>query len=409
MSVETQELQTPHSLLGFMESEKAEAAKAAEAAAEKPEVTSGSEVPAGEEVSGETGGSPITATAEEEATQEPTAESAWLRGFLEKANFDSEGIPDDELEQLVLAELRAEKPQPDVADTKKQDTANQETKDGTPLPLPAKDGVESEKEGTLGKSVGKLEYDARLAAMVTFDASGRAVANEDFGDAGREAAQKINDYSAARRKRVEDLVDDPIGYLMADLKREMESVVGSKLNEFRAEQQTSSQAAEQERLAQEEIDRVAAIMRANEARFYKTGVDGKPRVSLKTQRRVLSDFGSDVDTEFRELKAISPGVPDSVILEKAMRIAERYHVKPTSPGATAESTAEKKKQFLAKDRTNTQTDKEADREPASLGERLELGGGTTLLDAVLNNPDLIDNPVVAKLRQAKETKPKEWR
>ena len=401
MSVETQELQTPPSLLAFMESEKAEAAKAAEAIVEKPEVTSGSEAPVDEGVSVEAEESPITATVEEEPAKEPTAESAWLRGFLAKANFDSEGIPDDELEQLVLAELRAEKPQPVVADTKRQDTSNQETKDGTPLPSPTKDGVESKTEGTLGTSVGKLEYDARLAAMVTFDASGRAVANEDFGDAGRDAAKKINDYSAARRKRVEDLVDDPIGYLMADLKREMESVVGAKLNEFRNEQQTSSQAAEQKRLEQEEIDRVAAIMQANESRFYQVGADGKPRVSLKSRQRVLSDFGSDVDAEFRELKAISPMVPDSILLEKAMRTADRYHVKPTAPGATADAVADKKKQFLAKDRTNTQTDTTVDREPASLGERLELGGGTSLLDAIRNNPDLIDNPVVAKLRQAK--------
>jgi len=391
------ELETP-SLLAFMESEK----KTAEVVDEQPEVTSGQE-PEAEVTSGtETEESGSEVESDEQDSSEPAqanAETAWIRAVLAEKNIDLDGLSDDDLREAILQEFgEQEKPSRQVA----------EVKDETPPPSPVTDDKESTKGEGLNKdadrSIAKLEYDARLAALVTIDEHGNAVPKPEHGEQAKEAAKQINDYSSARRKRVEELVNDPIGFLMADIKREMQSLVGNELKQFRDEQQTVAQKQVAQRMVQEESERVAAILKQNEPRFYKVDSSGKPRLSLKTRKPMLTEFGSQVDAEFLELKAINPQALDSVLLDKALRTVEQFSKAAAAPTEVAKEVADKKKQFLAKDRTNTQTNHEADREPAKLSERLELGGGTSLLDAIAENPDLVDNPVVARIRQQRQNK-----
>jgi hypothetical protein len=391
--------ETTPSLLSFMESEKHAAStvvtEAPEAPEANPEVTS---APV-DVVETETEDQPESQEVADEPEQKSPAEVAYLRAFLKKANLDPTGISDDELEELVLRELRAEPVAP------KQPEPVKQVKDEPPPPLPRTDVVESKvgeapntEKTESQRAVERLEYDARLAAMVTFDENQKAVPKDDSEEA-LEAAKKINAYSKARRDRVEKLVDDPIGYLMQDLRREMKAVVEEEFKGFEAKQQTAQQRAIQDRIAYEESERVAAIMRDNKARFYELGADGEPRKLLKTGEVVMTAFGREVDQEFVELKQLNPNAPDSVLMAKAIKTVEKYTSAPKPKEDTAAEAADKKKKFLSEDRKTEPLVRET--QPATLSERLELGSGTSLLQAILSDPDNIDNPVVAKLRQQK--------
>lgn len=406
-----------NSLLSFMESERAAAKEAddkkveAEAtSADADVVVEGEDEPvadSGSETDTESDKSPepeVDTSAEPDKTP---AEQAFLRAFLAKANIETEGIPDDELEAMVLAELKGASSDTsqssDFGQTKGAEEKPAEVKDELAPQLPRKDVEESakgddSKQSASEREIARLEYDAKLAEYVTFEGD-KAVPKEEYGEDGKAAARAINEYSAARRARVEKLVDDPVSYLMGDFKREMKALVAEELNNFRTEQQTLTQKQAQEQqaaiAAQREADAVAEIMRENKARFYEVGADGEPRRLFKSNTPVFTHFGKEVDKEFVELRDLNPHVPDSVLLAKAIRTVERYAA-PKPKETTAAETAEKKKKFLEADRT---VEKEREAHPATLSERLELGTGVNLLQAIMSDPDNVDNPAIAKLRQ----------
>lgn len=384
------------SLLNFMkEAESQSAEEQPEKVAQEAEVTSAEQE---KQVEAE-------ATSEEspdEQSEEPVAsgEGGWLRNWLAKAGYDPDELSeldDDEIERQALDRLRggAEQPTP-ATDGKVAQPATDGAQVAPPSPAPEKESKEQEKAQA---ELEKLEYDRRIAELVRLE-NGKYLPIDETPEA-IEAAKVANAYTTKRRERLEKIVDDPRGTLEPLFDELIEKRLQERFEAFQKQQEEAQARLALERQRMSEEQRLQSIIEENKSLLYKLDDEGQIQRSLKTNKLKFTPFGREVERQFLELAELSPEQNQSVLLQKAIRDVSRY-MKPeqaeeVAPKAAPASPAEKKKEFLEKAKAAT-VDTEVSKKPASVQETVELGAGTTLLDAIVSNPDTQDNPAVQAIR-----------
>lgn len=323
------------------------------------------------------------------AADEAKDAKSWLRDFLEKHNKHTEGIPDSELEAYAARKL-FETPAPVAAVVQQPAFVSTQVAPVAEVQTPSDDKK--------SRKVAKLQYDQALATMVSFDDDGRAVPRPEFGGSAIEAASKVNQYSEARRKRVEDLVDDPIGFLQDDMldivREEMRGLIGKEFENFKSSQQTEYQRFSAERAQDAERSSVTELLTLNKSKLYIVGKDGQPALSLDTNLPILSPYGSAVDEELKELEQINPNAQQSLLIAKAIRTVDKIFSQPEK--LTPETVAAKKQAFLEKDKRHV-VPVSPDRPEASLADALANHAPMTLLEMIKRNPNLVGNPALAEL------------
>lgn len=388
------------SLLDFMKAAEAEKPEGNEeqAALEKTEVTSETEE---QEVPVEDVAQEEEPPAEEPESKQPEdSEVKGLRNWLAKAGYDPEEIAeldDEEVSQHVMDRLRGGNESPDPAtEGKAAQSATDGEQTAPPSPAPKQEAKGATEKTSVESELEKLEYDRRIAELVKQE--GNKYVPVDESPEAAEAAKIANSYVAKRRERLEKIVDDPRGTLQPLFEELIERKLQERFEAFQKSQEEMQALALAEQRNRSEQERLQALVTENESMLYKLDESGKRRVSLKTNKLMLTKFGKEVERQFMELAEISPNQPQSVLLQKAIKDVSRY-MKPDEPveEKPKAAPAEKKREFLEKAKAAT-VDTEVSKKPASVQETVELGAGMTLLDAIANDPDNQDNPAVQAIR-----------
>lgn len=339
--------------------------------------------------------SPVAEVTPTDAVEPTPAEEvkdakSWLRDFLEKHGKHVDGLPDSELEAFAERKLFADP-------TPAQPVVQAAPVQVAPV-VPVVAPTEAKTPTTPSRKVARLQYDQALATMVTFDEDGQAIPNPSFGAAAIEAAAKVNQYSASRRKRVEDLVDDPIEFLKDDMldivREEMRAQIGKEFETFKSSQQTEYQKFEAERARMAEGSAVNELLSSNKAKLYLLGKDGEPAKSLDTNLPILSPYGSAVDEQLKELEALSPNAAQSALIAQAIKIVDKIFGQPAKP--TPQTIAEKKQAFLEKDKQHV-VPVTPDRPQASLADTIANHAPMSLAEMIKRNEANVGNPVLAEL------------
>lgn len=368
---------------------------------EKPEVTSAPVADETADVQDET-----TEEVVDEAEPEEEKPAGWgLRGWLEKAGYDVEeleDLTDDELDSLAVERFQGgakEKPPEQSTDGAAAQPARDGAKAEPPSPKPEKQDVSA---GSVDDELAKLEYDHNIAQLVKQD-GGRYLPVDDTPEAV-EAAKVANSYSRKRQERFNKILDDPKGTLGPWMQQMVDSLieqkVEAKLDGYRKSQEELRAKELQEQRVMQEEQRYFATLEKHKAEIYKLSDQGEPRKSLKTGKLMMTPFGREVDRVFLELAELSPNQPHSVLLDKAIGLVGKY-LKPEAPIKKEAPVADKKKAFIEKARAAS-VDAEVGKKPATVQETVELGASTSLLEAILNDPDNQDNEEIQKLRMSRQ-------
>ena len=374
---------------------------------QKPEVNSAEvekEIPEAEQVVEET---QEPEAKESDVEPEGDGEGKWLRSWLAKAGYDEEELEelgDEEVHQFALQRFKGD----DTPPQPKEGDAERTARDGeqsAPPSLKKEEKPEPEKvslpvKPEVGDELAKLEYDRSIALLVK-EEGGRFLPVDDTPEAAA-AAKEANQYNRKRQERLNKIIDDPAGTLGPWMQKEIERIAELKLEErFQSYQKTQEELARKQQFEQQialENKRWEDIVSKNEKSLYKLGDDGQRRKSVKTGKWMMTQFGRDVDREFLELQELSPEKPQSVLLEKAIATVKRYTKSEASAEQKETPVEDKRKTFLEKAK-KADVDTEVSKKPATVQEAVELGASTSLLEAILNDPDNQDNESVQKMQR----------
>jgi hypothetical protein len=335
--------------------------------------------------------------AEAETPEEPTS---WLREFLSsKIGIEVDGVPDDELESFVEGKIKRKDTNAGGKDGSAEHSPRQDVSESAAQQSPAPAKESDAPAAAAGRKVGKLEYDRALAEYVTFDDKGNATPNPEFGAQGEKAAEQLNSYTTARRKRAEEFIDDPVSYLQDDLRAEFQKMLDEQLTQrdqtYRSERETEAQNYARAVAEQQESQAVQQLLDINKSKLYVVGKDGEPKRLLDSENPVFTQYGRDVDLEFIALQKINPAARHSVLITEAIRIADRYHAKDAAKAAPAAVDA-RKREFLDQGKKHSPA-VSADKPPASLAEKIASKGHMKLSDMIKEDEDNEGNPVLSRL------------
>lgn len=322
----------------------------------------------------------------DEPEVQPESKSLDLRELLEAQGYDTSDLSNDDIGRIVMDKIKAKAPvvPPDpIRPEKAEDSTEPEAGD-------TKQQAESK---AYARKIAKLSAQPELKEYVTFNEAGVAVPKDQFGEAGVEAAKKLNQYLEARRLRAKDLIDDPVGFLEEDLQGIIESAVERRIQALRQEQEEAAVKTQQELAQMTEQERVQSLLGQYSKEIYKIGANGRPQTALDSDEPILSEFGRLMQEEYEDLAKIVPETtPASVLLERAYKTAKRLsEVKPPAP-----TPQEKKKKFL--ERRNQESPSPSSPAIASPRDVANGGGKMSLLEALLQDEANADNPELAALR-----------
>ncbi len=334
---------------------------------------------------------------EPEVVEEPEAEADSdndvidLRQILQEDNHNIDGLTRDEIIKIARERLRgqtAPEPPPipeDPSDPKDETKPNNQD---TPEQTEAKEQT---------RKIARLTSQPELREYVTFNEAGRAVAKDEFGEAGIKAASKLNEYLDARRLRVQNMIDDPLGFLGEDLESIIDDRVSEKLAKLQEKQEAEKQAQQAQLEMMTEEERTQSLLNEYNKELYQTDEKGELKIPFGSSQPMLSEFGETFRREYDSLVSFAPNAPVSKLLQEAYRITKQQ-VESRAP-APEPTPKEKKKKFL--DRRNQEPPRAAtDPRPASPQEVADVGGKVSLLEAMLADEANQDNPELAELRKS---------
>lgn len=324
---------------------------------------------------------------EEQGSSDPRSH---MREYLENIlGISTEGMSDEQIEQ-ELKELSTSPPA-----TETETVSEPETEEAA---------AESETEKTAEQKAYErrlkaLEKTDALHAYVTFNEAGVAIPRKEFGEKALEAARTINKYQDARRERLSQLADDPLGTLEPDLQAIMDAKIEERINEYIEQQKAAQERIAVENARMTEQERANKFFEENKSELYELDAEGRPRqTGLKNKKLLLSELGKLTEKKYAELQELSPTKPDSELLSFALRQAKE--IIEARPKLTAkEKAAPKKKRVLSKSKKQKpEPTPSTNASVATPEERQATGEKTSLLDMILNNPEIEGNPEIAGLR-----------
>lgn len=341
----------------------------------------------------------------EKGTEDHKPRSQSLREWLTQVGVaDIDELEDEELESLILERVFGEPDGDREEDTRKpsgkdqgqssdvdnkgsgikQEAQSSEVQQGDLDAARAAATLTKQEENASGRKVTRLEYDPSWEEMVTENENGEVVPKPEYGEKGIEAAQKIKQYVQEYRERHKMLASDPIGFLEEDISRIVSAEVEKRLQEHEKKLQEAEKKRREEDAMKSEEQKIAALLDARKADLYKLNPDGTIKRLLKDSRPAMTEFGKTVDAEFLELMALNPRAPQSVLLEKAIKIAEKIH----RPVETKKPDRQEKRKRFLQDRNNKSEPPEVSSErPATTEEKGSIGAAESLWEAIINDPD----------------------
>lgn len=335
---------------------------------------------------------------EEEPQEEGDEEegSSPLVEYLKSLGVETDGLTDKELKDEI-AFLKGELEKQEKAST------NEPHPREIPKPEPKAESEEKSHKSETAEErrerlLTKLDPKDALAAYVTYNERGVAVPKEEYGEKAVEAAKQINDYNDARRERLAKMVDDPLGTLEPDLKSIVDDQIKAAIEAYKKEQEEAALRASQETQYKTEQERVQKFFQDRKEDLYILGEDGEPKRVGLTKKFAVSEVGRVTEEQFSKLYEIAPDAPQSVLLERAFETAKQIVDARAPKESPAEKAAPKKKKMLASSKKRPKQPDALSDSVATPEERQASGERVSLLQLILDNPELEGSSALAGLR-----------
>ena len=319
--------------------------------------------------------------------------SSPLVEYLQSLGVNTDGLTDKELKDEI-ASLKEE------LEKQKESSKYEPHPRDIPKPEPKaeSEGKPETAEERRERLLKKLDPKDSLAAYVTYNERGVAIPKEEYGDKAVEAAKQINEYNDARRERLAKIVDDPLGTLEPDQKSFVDDQVKSAIEAYKKEQEEAAQRASLENKQRTEEEKVQKFFQDKKQDLYILDDDGEPKKVGLSKKLAVSEVGRVTEEQFSKLYELAPTAPQSVLLERAFETAKQIVEARAPKESPEEKAAPKKKKMLASSKKRPKQPDALSDSVATPEERQASGERVSLLQLILDNPELEGSSALAGLR-----------
>lgn len=310
-------------------------------------------------------------------------------------DIDEDATDDDLAEALIERSTRLDQARQE-AERKATEVAERLSKQAEQKPKEETKAEDKPKRERKLKPLAKP--DPELEMLVEFDADAkRYVGKDKFGSAGQEAAKQFNAYAAERAKRAEAMIEDPTSLLLDDLSDEIDRRAEEKARAVLASLRQEQEASKQQADASTRETRWVTYMDSVKDKLYKLNPDGSIKKTINGDP-VFTEAGLLFAKEYNDRIADArPEVDPVDIAKKAYSSIERViTVAQTVKKDKPQETVEKKKKFL--ERKKHESGVSGNVNTATTQDKFNSGVRSSLLQALLEDPDNEDNAELAKLR-----------